>query len=133
MIENAGLAITTGIYSVPPKKHPPTTYTTLGEIRAEREMRDGYYHSNFGIAKRVEEAVNDLKVDGVLWGYIYNCRPLAETSHTVKKWVEENTGVPVLSLEIDAYDSRNYSAAALRTRVEAFAEMLRDRKASAKA
>ena len=133
MIENAGLAITTGIYSVPPKKHPPTTYTTLGEIRAEREMRDGYYHSNFGIAKRVEEAVHDLKVDGVLWGYIYNCRPLAETSHTVKKWVEENTGVPVLSLEIDAYDSRNYSAAALRTRVEAFAEMLRDRKAAAKA
>lgn len=131
MMENAGLAITTGIFTVPPKKYPPTTYTTLGEIRAEREMRDGHYHSNFGVAKIVEDAVRTLKVDGVLWGYLYNCRPLAETSHTVKKWVEETTGVPVLSLEIDAYDSRNYSAAALRTRVEAFAEMLRARKAVA--
>jgi benzoyl-CoA reductase/2-hydroxyglutaryl-CoA dehydratase subunit BcrC/BadD/HgdB len=45
--------------------------------------------------------------------------------------VEETTGIPVMSLEIDAYDSRNYSAAALRTRVEAFAEMLRARKAAA--
>jgi len=128
MMENAGLAISVTLLSVPPKKHPPTTYTTLGEIRAEREMRDGVYHSAFGLAKRFEEAARDLKVDGVLWGYLYNCRPLAETSHSVKKWVEETTGVPTLSLEMDMYDSRNYGAAALRTRVEAFAEMLRARK-----
>jgi benzoyl-CoA reductase/2-hydroxyglutaryl-CoA dehydratase subunit BcrC/BadD/HgdB len=132
MIENAGLAITTGIFTVPSKKYPQTTYSTLGEIRAEREMRDGHYHSNFGLVKRVEEAIKDLDVDGVIWGYLYNCRPLAETSHTVKKWVEDTTGIPVLSLEMDMYDSRNYSAAALRTRVEAFAEMLRARKASAR-
>ena len=129
MMENAGLAMSATLLSVPPKKYPPTTYTTLGEIRAEREMRDGHYHSAFGFAKRFEEAVKDLNMDGVMWGYLYNCRPLAETSHTVKRWVEETTGVPALALEMDIYDSRNYSAAALRTRVEAFAEMLRARKA----
>ena len=133
MMENVGLAMSATLVTVPPKKHPPTTYTTLGEIRAEREMRDGHYHSNFGLAKRFEEAVTDLKVDGVLWAYLYNCRPLAQTSHTVKGWVEKTTGVPVLALEIDMYDSRNYSTAALRTRVEAFAEMLRARKAATKA
>jgi len=134
MMENAGLAMSASLISVPPPKAPQqTTYTTtLGEIRAEREMSIGIYHSSFGIAKRCEEAVKDLNLDGVIWGYLYNCRPLAETSHTLKKWVEENTGVPVLSLEMDIYDSRNYSAAALRTRVEAFAEMLRARKASSK-
>ena len=131
MMENAGLAMSATLLSVPSKKHPPTTYTTLGEIRAEREMRDGHYHSAFGFAKRFEGAAKDLNMDGVMWGYLYNCRPLAETSHTIKKWVEENTGIPVLSLEMDIYDSRNYSAAALRTRVEAFAEMLRARKVSA--
>jgi len=131
MMENSGLALSATLLSVPSKKYPPTTYTTLGEIRAEREMRDGHYHSTFGFAKRFEEAAKDLNMDGVMWGYLYNCRPLAETSHTIKKWVEENTGIPVLSLEMDIYDSRNYSAAALRTRVEAFAEMLRARKVSA--
>ena len=95
-------------------------------------MRDGFFHSTFGLAKRFEQAVQDLKIDGVLWGYQYNCRVLSQPSHLVKKWVEESTGVPVLSLEMDYYDSRTYSAAALRTRVEAFAEMLRARKASAK-
>jgi len=131
MVEDAGLALSANLLSVPPQKHPPTTYTSLGEIRAERDMRDGHYHSAFGFAKRFEDAARDYKVDGVLWAYLYNCRPLALTSHIMKKWVEENTGIPTLSLETDCYDSRNYSAAALRTRVEAFAEMLRARKASA--
>ena len=130
MMENAGLAMSATLLSVPSKKYPPTEYTTLGEIRAEREMRDGHYHSSFGFAKRFEEAARDLNMDGVMWGYLYNCRPLAETSLTIKKWVEESLGIPVLSLEMDIYDSRNYSAAALRTRVEAFAEILRARKAS---
>jgi len=131
MIEDAGLALSANLLSVPPQRYPPTTYTSLGEIRAEREMRDGHYHSAFGFAKRFEDAARDYKVDGVLWSYLFNCRPLALTSHIMKKWVEENTGIPTLSLESDCYDSRNYSAAALRTRVEAFAEMLRARKASA--
>jgi benzoyl-CoA reductase/2-hydroxyglutaryl-CoA dehydratase subunit BcrC/BadD/HgdB len=46
----------------------------------------------------------------------------------LKEFVESETGLPVLSLETDIYDSRTYSAEALRTRVEAFAEMLLQRK-----
>ena len=53
---------------------------------------------------------------------------VAKVMADIKRWVEETTGVPTLSLEMDVYDSRNYSASALGTRVEAFAEMLRARK-----
>jgi len=134
MMENSGLAMSVAFLSVPPPKaRHPSTYTSLGEIHAEAEMRVGMYHSSFGLAKRFEDAVKAFNVDGVIWGYLYNCRPLALLSHTLKKWVEQTTAVPTLSLEMDIYDSRNYSAAALRTRVEAFAEMLRARKPSAKA
>jgi benzoyl-CoA reductase/2-hydroxyglutaryl-CoA dehydratase subunit BcrC/BadD/HgdB len=70
-------------------------------------------------------------MDGFIWGYLYNCRSMDQTSHFIKKWIEETTGVPTLSMEMDIYDSRNYSAAALRTRVETFTEMLRARRASA--
>jgi len=133
MIENAGLAMAATLVTVPPPKvAQPTTYTTMGEIQAEREMQIGVYHSAYGIVRRCAEAIKVLDMDGILWGYIYNCRPLAQTSHYLKKWVEDNTGVPVLSLEMDMYDSRSYSAGALRTRVETFAEMLRARKASAR-
>ena len=133
MMESAGLAMSATLLSVPPPKaRHPTTYTTFGEIMAEREMRAGIYHSSYSIVKRCEEAVKALNMDGVIWNYLYNCRPLALTAHFLKKWVEENTGIPTLSLEIDNYDSRSYSAAALRTRVETFAEMLRAKKASAR-
>ena len=136
MIENTGLAVSISIVAVgPPKEYTArtTTATTMEEKRTERAMIDGFYHSSFGIVKRIEAAVRTLNVDGVIWNYQYNCRPMAITSHIVKKWVEETTGVPTLSLESDLYEGRSYSVAALRTRVEAFAEMLKARKATAKA
>lgn len=109
-----------------------TPQPTLGEEIADRQLKMGAYHSSFGVAKIVENAVRALNADGLLWTYLYNCRPMALTSHFLKKWVEENTGIPTLSLEVDIYDSRSYSAGTLRTKVEAFAEMLRARKASSR-
>ncbi|MCK4784308.1 MAG: 2-hydroxyacyl-CoA dehydratase [Desulfobacteraceae bacterium] len=132
MIEDTGLAMAATIITVPSPKPPQeSTYSTLGELRAEREMLVGFYHSSYGLIKRFAQAVKDLKLDGIIWNYIYNCRPMAQPSHTMKRYVEENALVPTLSLEMDFYDSRNYSAAALRTRVEAFADMLRARKSAA--
>lgn len=51
-------------------------------------------------------------------------------SHLLKQFVEKETGIPILSIEMDMYDSMIYSAAALRTRVETFADMLIARKRS---
>jgi len=71
-----------------------------------------------------------LKIDGVLWGYQYNCRPIALGSHLFKQFIEEETGVPVLSLEMDLYESRSYGVENLRTKVETFAEILKAKKAT---
>jgi benzoyl-CoA reductase/2-hydroxyglutaryl-CoA dehydratase subunit BcrC/BadD/HgdB len=134
MIENAGLAISTAMLDVyVPSPTPKTAYPTLGEIIAESEMRMGIglFHSSYGTVKRTEMVVNQLKsLDGVIFNYQFNCRPSALLSHSLKKWVAENTHIPVLALEGDLYDSRSYSASAMRTRVETFAEMLKDRKAA---
>jgi len=133
MIENAGLAIGGTVYSAPvPKSAPGRVPASLGEEIADREMRLGNYHSNFGIVQRCAQAVRDLHADGFIFNYLFNCRPLAQPSHFLKKWIEENLGIPTLSLEADNYDSRAYSAEALKTRVETFAEILRARKAAAK-
>jgi hypothetical protein len=137
MMENAGLAVTGmpvagSAKSSSPKEHLPDAYTTIAEMRAASALRGGIYHSSFGLARRMEEAVRYSKADGFIWGYQFSCRPIAMGSHFVKQWVEEHTGVPTLSLEMDIYDSRNYNSATMRTKVEAFAEMLRARKASVK-
>ncbi len=52
-------------------------------------------------------------------------------SKLAKAYLEKTTGLPVLLLDMDLYDDRNYSASALRTRLEAFSEMLWAKKSAA--
>jgi benzoyl-CoA reductase/2-hydroxyglutaryl-CoA dehydratase subunit BcrC/BadD/HgdB len=131
MMEDVGLAVAASFVTVPPPKRDKSFQpASIGQALAEAGMRGGAYHSTYGFAMRWVDAVRALNMDGVIWGYQYNCRPLSIGSHLVKQMIEKETGVPTLSLEMDYYETRNYSAEALRTRVEAFAEMLKaDRQA----
>jgi benzoyl-CoA reductase/2-hydroxyglutaryl-CoA dehydratase subunit BcrC/BadD/HgdB len=104
-------------------------YPTPGETMAAYELAAGLFHGTDGAMKRYEMAVDVMKLDGFIVTYLYNCRPSATASHNQKKYLEEKTGLPVLSLEIDDFDSRTYSAASLRTKVETFANMLKAKKA----
>jgi hypothetical protein len=136
MFEEVGLApIATGMAIRPEfvnrkARAPEGTYTTQGEIRAEKELIDGMpWHSSYATLQRHIEEVMAFKPDGVIDAYLFSCRPAALGSHNYKLEAEK-TGIPHLPLEIDLYDTRNYSAEALRTKVETFAEMLRARKAT---
>jgi hypothetical protein len=109
------------------------TYATPGEMIADHELAAGAYHGTDAFIKIFVRGNELMKLDGFIWNYLYNCRPVALTSHNLKKYLEEKTGLPVLSLEEDNFDSRAYSAASLRTKVETFAEMLKAKRKSAMA
>ena len=132
IIEEAGLAIPLtfilGSWGGVKVKHRGK-YETPGEIIADYEMAGGYYYGTEAQIQFYEKAAEFMKLDGFIAQYLYNCRPVATISHIQKKYLEEKAGLPVLSLEIDNFDSRAYSADSLRTKVETFAEMLRARKA----
>ena len=128
MIEECGLSVPQTFLAAVYAKYRRSTPTISGEILAKEELARGSFHSLYGVVNRAAEVVQEINLDGVIWNYLYNCRPLSLPSHVLKKFVEEATGVPVLSLESDLADSRSYSAEALRTRVETFGEMLRARK-----
>ena len=132
MMEDAGLAMSPMTGGLASKEMPPPSHATLGAYIADLHLLEGAYHSSHRMVKLMEAVVSSLNVDGFIWGYTYNCRPMAQTSHFLIKWVRENTGTPVLSIETDHFDSRSYSTAALRTRVETFAELLRARKAASR-
>ncbi len=130
LLEDVGLAVSNQTLMSPLRvKSWESDQPTLGEQRAEIEMRVGFYHGNFGTIKRWAEVTEDLRVDGFIWNYLFNCRPVASTSHLLKQYVESETGTPVLSLEMDIYDSRYYTPSSMRTRIETFADILRMRKA----
>jgi len=110
------------------KVKPRGNYKTPGEIIADYEMTGGYYYGTEAQIHFYEKAAKLMKLDGFISQYLYNCRPVATISHIQKKYLEEKTGLPVLSLEIDNFDSRAYSADSLRTKVETFAEILKAKK-----
>jgi len=128
MIENIGLSIPVTVHTTLASRIMRKTSFLSGEALAKEQLERGPFHGSYGEIKRAAEAAQEFDVDGVIFNYIYNCRPIAMLSHLFKHFVQREAGIPVLSLEMDMYDSRCYSAGALRTRVEAFAEMLRARK-----
>lgn len=129
MIGEVGLAVPVVAVLLPPPPSPTAhDYPTLGEKRAEKAMHAGAYHSSYGLIKRMEESLKFAQVDGMIYNYQFSCRPLACNSKLLKWHIEKETGLPTLLLDMDFYDDRNYSAAALRTRLEAFCEMLKARK-----
>jgi hypothetical protein len=137
LIESSGLAVPMTIILAVVGGPPPElgtkkmTYNTPGEIMAARELAAGMYHGTDSIIKRFQGGAEVMKLDGFIVNYLFNCRPSATLSHSVPKYLGEVTGLPVLPLEVDCYDSRSYSAASLKTKVETFAEMLKARKKSA--
>jgi hypothetical protein len=102
-------------------------YKTVGEKIAAMEMLNGMFHSGYSQVKKYELIVNSLRdrIDGVIWTVIHHCRPASITSHTMKKFIEEEQGLPVLTLEFDIFDPRYYNAETMRTRIETFAEILK--------
>ena len=130
MMENMGLSIPVTLFGLLVSKGREKTPFISGEVLANQEMLGGMFHSNYGFIKSTADVAREANIDGIVWNYLFNCRPLSQPSHLLKEFVERETGIPVLSLETDIYDSRTYSTEALRMRVETFAEILRVRKES---
>jgi len=133
MIENSGLTITsTFLIWVPPQEMAKSKFkfTTFEEKVAQNQLRTGIYHGIGGCVSKIKALCESFNADGLVHLYPFSCRPLTISALIVKKVIEEELNIPVLVLEGDWWDTRDYSAEALRTRVETFAEMLRMNKAA---
>jgi benzoyl-CoA reductase/2-hydroxyglutaryl-CoA dehydratase subunit BcrC/BadD/HgdB len=128
MIENVGLSIPVTVHTTLASRIMKKTPFISGEELAKEQLERGPFHGSYGEIRRAAEAAEEFDVDGVIFNYMFNCRPMAMLSHLLKQFVQRETSIPVLSLEMDMYDSRTYNESALRIRVEAFAEMLRAKK-----
>jgi benzoyl-CoA reductase/2-hydroxyglutaryl-CoA dehydratase subunit BcrC/BadD/HgdB len=131
MIEKNGISITMSILDLVTAKFGKSPSSVTGELVAQAAMETGIFDGNYGLISQITKALKGSDLDGFLWNYLYNCRPLAQMSHLLKQFVEKETGVAVLSLESDTVDNKICSAEAQRTSIEAFAEMLRVREVSA--
>ena len=70
------------------------------------------------------------RVDGAVNPCHWGCRQGTGIRGLLEMGLKE-VGVPVLSLEVDCVDERNFAAGQVRTRIEAFMEMLLNQRAAA--
>ncbi|MFH1625818.1 MAG: 2-hydroxyacyl-CoA dehydratase family protein [Pseudomonadota bacterium] len=131
MVESLGLAMAVvfGDWLTPAERTKPKS-TEFCQRIMEGFLKKGLLHSTHGVIEQLIIYCEEFKVDGAILAFPYSCRPYTISPLMVKKAIKERLNIPVLVLESDCYDTRNYSAGQARTRIETFAELLKMRKAS---
>jgi hypothetical protein len=84
------------------------------------------------VAPRVthlQRLARHYRVDGAINPCHWGCRQGAGIRGLIESGLKE-IGVPVLNLEVDCADERNFSFGQVKTRLEAFMEMLLNRRAA---
>jgi benzoyl-CoA reductase/2-hydroxyglutaryl-CoA dehydratase subunit BcrC/BadD/HgdB len=129
MVEKAGLNITNTFFQFfLPQYMYPTEYRGFGDKVAQSYQKGGPFCSVWGLIEFIKGYVEMCKLDGIIYSHAVSCKGYTIPALMIKKEIEAQCGIPVMVMEGDIYDSRNYSAEQMRTRVETFAEMLREMK-----
>lgn len=84
--------------------------------------------SNGDAYKRIDadlKIAKMLEVDAVINFLHFGCKNICSIATMTKDAFKENMGIPVLDVDGDVIDPRNYASGQVRTRVEAFIEMLK--------
>lgn len=102
------------------------SYTALWEDVADSQMRSrGANYSSMGYIIQLQESVRQANVEGIIFFRHFSCRQYSIFPIKAKELIEEEMGIPVLSLEGDYCDFRSYTTEQARTKLETFAEMVK--------
>jgi len=79
-----------------------------------------------GRIKHLRKLARSYRLDGAINPCNWGCRQGTGARGLISEGLK-NIGVPVLNLEVDCVDKRNFAEGQLQTRIEAFVEMLESR------
>ena len=79
-----------------------------------------------GCAARQVEMFRDLDLDGLILNYPVGCRDQCVGPMKVQEIVRKELGIPSLVIDFDHVETRLYTADVIASRVEPFAEMLKE-------
>lgn len=102
-----------------------TPYSNFSDKIAATIQKTGLYCSTWGFLEQTMQYPRELQVDGAIICFSTSCRLYTIPPLMMKKALrKEYVDFPVLILEGEVYDNRNYSAEQIRTRVETFAQII---------
>jgi benzoyl-CoA reductase/2-hydroxyglutaryl-CoA dehydratase subunit BcrC/BadD/HgdB len=86
---------------------------------------------NIGVdemARNVITMIDKYATDGVIMHSNRSCKPYSLGQYDIKKIIRQQRDVPVLVIEADMVDERSFAESQVDTRIDAFMEMLKNRK-----
>jgi benzoyl-CoA reductase/2-hydroxyglutaryl-CoA dehydratase subunit BcrC/BadD/HgdB len=129
MFEELGLAIPIPILVGLQSRKSEGSFPSIWEAMADFSARmRGAYYSSLAYNLQAKELVQEVSADGFLVFRHIGCRQEHIWSPKTKDLVERELGVPVMLLDGDYCDFRDYNMPQMRTRVETFAQIVRDAK-----
>ena len=127
MVEKLGLAISTTALS-PPVTAPiaGTAFGSVWEEIADNILRRrGTQYSSMATINQYAGLAKHYDVDGAILFHHIGCRQYCNWIPQGKVQIEKDLAIPVLALEGDFIDSREYSVNQMQNRVEAFSEVVK--------
>lgn len=85
---------------------------------------------NIGVDQMADQVMKMMAfygVDGLVMHSNRSCKPYSFGQMDIMSRIREKTGIPVLMIEADMVDPRNFSQSQVETRIDAFMEMIRQR------
>ena len=87
---------------------------------------------NIGVdemAKTVFEMIDKYDVDGLVMHSNRSCKPYSLGQYDIQRMVQEKKGIPCMMIESHMVDERSFSESQISTRIDAFMEVIKERKA----
>jgi benzoyl-CoA reductase/2-hydroxyglutaryl-CoA dehydratase subunit BcrC/BadD/HgdB len=131
MVNSVGLvAGASGMVCVTAPEKVKSIHVQREEKNIEALYRKAIWHNGVAVGDYFAEICRDYKVEGAIIMNSVSCRVFNACTLLQKDHLEKKLGFPVLALEGDINDSRNYSAERMRTRLETYAEIVNANRAS---
>jgi benzoyl-CoA reductase/2-hydroxyglutaryl-CoA dehydratase subunit BcrC/BadD/HgdB len=96
-------------------------------------MAEGYsrIYLNIGVdemAREVMAMADKYEVDGIVMHSNRSCKPYSFGQYDIQRIIREKKRIPTVMIEADMVDERSFSEGQIETRIEAFIELLKERK-----
>jgi bcr-type benzoyl-CoA reductase subunit B len=98
-----------------------------------RSAAEGYTRAylNLGVDQMAEivlEMIDKYQVDGLVMHSNRSCKPYSLGQYDIQRIVKQKRGLPSLIIEADMVDERSFSESQVESRIDAFLEMIQERK-----
>ena len=96
-------------------------------------MAEGYARIYLNIsvdemAENVVQMIDKYDVDGMVMHSNRSCKPYSLGQYDIQKIIQQKRGIPALLIEADMVDERSFSESQIETRIDAFMEVLKNKR-----